>query len=61
MGLFDGMDLPSDIRAELQREDEGSVGLVVRRDCAFCGRERSHSDDNHAPECPYWDFFGGTR
>jgi hypothetical protein len=30
----------------------------VRNDCAFCGRERSAKDDNHAPECPYWDFFG---
>ena len=31
---------------------------AVRRDCAFCGRERSAKDDNHAPECSYWDFFG---
>lgn len=32
---------------------------VVRNDCAFCHRERSAKDDNHAPNCPYWDFFGG--
>ncbi|QES45187.1 hypothetical protein DEJ49_33135 [Streptomyces venezuelae] len=31
---------------------------AVRNDCAFCHRERSAKDDNHAPECPYWDFFG---
>ena len=31
---------------------------VVRRNCAFCNRERSRADDNHAPECPYWTFFG---
>lgn len=30
----------------------------VRRDCAICGRERSLKDDNHAPDCAYWDFFG---
>lgn len=33
---------------------------AVRRDCAFCGWERSAKDDNHAPECSYWDFFGGA-
>jgi hypothetical protein len=31
---------------------------AVRNDCAFCHRERSPKDDNHAPECPYWVFFG---
>lgn len=31
---------------------------AVRNDCAFCGRERTPKDDNHAPGCPYWDFFG---
>jgi len=30
----------------------------VRRDCAFCGRERSAKDDNHDPACAYWRFFG---
>lgn len=30
----------------------------VRMECAFCGRERSEKDDNHAPECSYWVFFG---
>lgn len=30
----------------------------VRNNCAFCQRERSAKDDNHAPECPYWVFFG---
>lgn len=31
---------------------------TVRNDCAFCHRERSAKDDNHAPDCAYWDFFG---
>lgn len=31
--------------------------LLIRNDCAFCHRERSARDDNHAPDCPYWDFF----
>lgn len=31
---------------------------TVRHGCAFCGRERTPKDDNHAPGCPYWDFFG---
>jgi hypothetical protein len=35
--------------------------LSVRRDCAFCGRERSPSDDNHSDDCPYWDYFRGTQ
>lgn len=30
---------------------------AVRHDCAFCGRERSPKDDNHAPECFYWAIF----
>lgn len=33
---------------------------VIRHDCAFCHRERTLKDDNHAPDCPYWSFFGGT-
>lgn len=32
-----------------------------RNNCAFCGRERVPKDDNHAPECPYWDFFGDAE
>lgn len=42
---------------ELAREVAVSPALV-RNDCAFCHRERSAKDDNHAPECPYWTFFG---
>lgn len=38
--------------------ESGKPVPQVRNDCAFCHRERSHKDDNHAPECPYWDFFG---
>lgn len=34
------------------------MSAEVRNNCAFCGRERSRKDDNHAPACPYWDFFG---
>lgn len=30
---------------------------VVRRNCAFCGRERAPKDDNHAPDCFYWQVF----
>ena len=29
----------------------------IRRDCAFCGRERSTADDNHSANCPYWAMF----
>jgi hypothetical protein len=29
----------------------------IRRDCAFCGRERSPVDDNHADHCAYWALF----
>ena len=44
---------------ELQRELNAiSNPEIVRRNCAFCGRERSRKDDNHAPECAYWIFFG---
>lgn len=43
------------IRDELDAiEDE----TIVRNNCAFCGRERSRKDDNHAPTCSYWIFFG---
>ena len=31
--------------------------VFVRRDCAFCHRERTARDDNHAPACSYWVFF----
>lgn len=45
---------------ELQRELDGALApdQVVRRNCGFCGRERSRRDDNHAPACPYWVLFG---
>lgn len=33
--------------------------VIVRRDCAFCGRERSPADDNHADDCPYWTIGPG--
>ena len=51
---------PEDIERELQRELDGALNpdQVVRRDCAFCGRERTPKDDNHAPRCLYWVFFG---
>lgn len=42
------------------RTDRPAPLPVVRNDCAFCHRERSARDDNHAPECPYWTFFGGN-
>lgn len=43
---------------EFDRELAGASNPVtVRRNCAFCGRERSRKDDNHAPECSYWQFF----
>lgn len=45
-------------RAELEREVAGVTDpSVVRRDCVWCGRERSRRDDNHADDCPYWRFF----
>ncbi|MEV0608092.1 hypothetical protein AB0I61_17175 [Polymorphospora rubra] len=44
----------------LTRELNGSHAAdTVRRNCTFCGRERTRKDDNHGPACPYWDFFGG--
>ena len=43
---------------DLDRESQGVTDLgVIRNNCAFCGRERSRKDDNHAPDCPYWGFF----
>lgn len=43
---------------ELTRELRGIHNPdVVRANCAFCGRERSRKDDNHAPNCAYWVFF----
>ena len=52
--------MDDDERERLELDLELAVSgerLTVRRDCAFCGRERSKKDDNHAPDCPYWDFF----
>lgn len=46
-----------ELELRLTEQIEG-IRLVVRHDCAFCGRERSAKDDNHAPDCPYWTFFG---
>jgi hypothetical protein len=47
---------------ELTREVQGVRDeSVVRRDCAFCHYERSRKDDNHAPDCPYWDYFPHDR
>lgn len=53
-------EIPEEIEAELQREIDGALNpdQVVRRDCAFCHYERSAKDDNHAPSCPYWVYFG---
>lgn len=54
-----------DIERELQREIDGAANpdgddssIPVRRNCAFCCRERTPKDDNHAPNCPYWVWFG---
>lgn len=54
--------MPREVAFELAQELHGRTDPnVVRRDCAFCHRERSREDDNHAPECPYWDLLGRTR
>jgi hypothetical protein len=47
-------------RSHQRRRDIESLMRTdhVRRECAFCHRERTPKDDNHAPECSYWDFFG---
>lgn len=46
------------IARELKREIQGIHDeSVVRRNCAMCHYERSRKDDNHAPDCPYWDYF----
>lgn len=46
--------------AEIWYEALGALypDVFVRRECAFCHRERSVRDDNHAPYCAYWVFFG---
>lgn len=45
--------------AAMEKETEGAVNpTIVRNDCAFCHRERTPKDDNHADTCPYWTFFG---
>ena len=42
----------------LERELAGRTEpSIVRSNCAFCGRERTRADDNHAPSCAYWQFF----
>lgn len=51
--MLGGDSLADEVRRELAPDS-------VRRDCAFCGRERSRADDNHAPECFYWQLFGGS-
>jgi len=49
-------------RAEIAREMEAIENpVIVRRDCAFCHRERTRKDDNHAPECPYWIIGPGAQ
>lgn len=37
---------------------QGVAGAdLLRNNCSFCHRERvAPKDDNHAPNCPYWDF-----
>ena len=56
------IDFGDQLGAEISREIQGmSDPGIVRRNCSFCGRERSRTDDNHAPECSYWTFFGGPR
>ena len=42
------------------QRDAADPARVVRNDCAFCHRERSPKDDNHAPECPYWTIGPGS-
>jgi hypothetical protein len=46
----DHPDLSWELQAIINTDD-------ARKDCAFCHRERTLADDNHAPGCPYWDFF----
>lgn len=48
---------PEELELELIAAITGKK-LDVRNDCAFCGWERSAKDDNHAPSCAYWTFFG---
>lgn len=34
--------------------------VLVRKNCAFCGRERTAKDDNHADDCAYWSIGPGS-
>lgn len=43
---------------EIPDSPEGLPDRPARRDCGFCGWERTPKDDNHAPTCSYWHFFG---
>lgn len=43
---------------EIPNSPEGLSDRAVRNNCAFCHWDRSADDRNHAPTCPYWDFFG---
>lgn len=63
MSRPDDGDLTTVIAAQIMMEVLGMVApdLYVRRDCAFCHRERSPRDDNHAPTCSYWVFFPEGR
>lgn len=63
--MSQGDEVPEDliyeiIAHEIAREVLGHLfpEVVLRRDCAFCHRERSPNDDNHDPTCPYWRYFG---
>jgi hypothetical protein len=52
------IEIPAEIQADLERE-LGQTGQV-RHNCAFCQRERSAKDDNHADDCPYWTIGPGS-
>lgn len=48
--------------ARVETELAGRVDpTVVRENCSFCGRERSRSDDNHGPDCMFWEIDALAR
>lgn len=65
IGLLMGMgarNIGKSLNAFMTKVSEGLKGRPdqVRQDCAFCHRERSPKDDNHADNCPYWTVGPGS-
>lgn len=53
-----GMNIPQQVKDQISVE--AGLSDQVRLNCAFCGRERSAKDDNHADDCAYWVVGPGS-